>query len=162
MKHLNHAENLTGMSEFLLRPNFAKICKQTLKCIVMTCISLKYGSLRLLSIFLSGNQRKSGELLTVGNRQSRNEKIRTLYTRRCPKLLSHPNIGTIWAWPKKFLGQFGTRPKNDQMTSYCPNFLGQIGWTPILKNKMASSEFVTILEFGRWISPRITGIRAEF
>jgi len=44
MKRLNHAENLTGMSEFLLRPNFAKICKQTLKCILLTCISLTYGS----------------------------------------------------------------------------------------------------------------------
>jgi len=29
-------------------------------------------------------------------------------------------------------GQFGTRPKNDQTTSF---FLGQISWTPILKNK---------------------------
>ena len=84
MKRLNHAENLTGMSEFLLRPNFAKICKQTLKCIVMTCISLEYGILRLLSIFLSGNQLKSGELLSIGSRQSRNENIRSLYTRNCP------------------------------------------------------------------------------
>jgi len=99
MKRLDHEGNLTGMSKFLLRPNFAKICKQTLKCIVLICISLKYGSFRLLSIFLSGNQRKSGQILTVGSRQSRNEKIQPLYTRICPKLLFHQNIGTIWAWP---------------------------------------------------------------